>query len=402
MILFELKKIFERKLNVIAMIAGYLLIGVCLFSYLSRIKIYDEKTNTYMKGIEAIHYAQEKAASQTDFISEEYITSFIQDIQGQNKDFESDDEAYVKVLHHSGDMFHFTSKNYMEIGEQFIDRQCLNSVDLTNGAMFYEHRLKKVTDYMNMDFPYGNYSEAEKEYWIEKTKAVDVPFTWGYKAVMDIIWDTIMVSFYLLFVVIICISSVFSSEHESGAASLLLTTKYGKNRLITSKVVTAMLFTVGYIGIGLLVSIGAVGVLFGFPGADLPVQLWDAVIPFNLTAGQACMLSVGIVMLLGIAITSIQLLCSATFKSSIATLVIGFVILIVPVFFPMSRSSGLWNHINYLFPFKVIHVKDMLSSFISYPLGSRVIPYMSMVFIVYTIVAVLALIPIKKAFIRMK
>lgn len=401
MILFELKKIFESKLNIIAMIAGYLLIGVCAFSYISQTSYYDKKSDTYIYGIEAIHATQERASDQTDIISEEYITSLIQEIQSQNINLDSD-EAFMKVIRPLGYIFYFVANNYTDMRANITESQNLNMIDLTNGAMFYEQRLKKVTDYLNLDFSYGNYSEAEKTYWIKKTKAVEVPFAWGDKTVMGIIWDIIAIGFYLLFVVVICISSIFSSEHESGAASLLLTTKYGKNRLITSKIITAMLFAICYIGIAFLVTAGVVGALLGFPGADLPVQLWNSVIPYELTVGQACMISFGIAMLICLAVTSVMLLCSARFKSSLATLVCGFVILIAPAFFPMSRSSGLWNHVNSLFPMRAMNVKEILGAFTSYTLNNHVISYLGMIVIVYSAVAVLSLLPIKKGFIRMK
>ena len=40
--------------------------------------------------------------------------------------------------------------------------------------------------------------------------------------------ENIYDGFYLWFVIVICVSPVFSSEYESGAAALLLTTKHGK------------------------------------------------------------------------------------------------------------------------------------------------------------------------------
>lgn len=43
-----------------------------------------------------------------------------------------------------------------------------------------------------------------------------------------------------------------TGEYESGAALLLLTTKFGKNRLIWSKIAVSLLFTVGYLSVGIL------------------------------------------------------------------------------------------------------------------------------------------------------
>lgn len=400
MMWFEWKKIFERRLNVAAMLLGYLLIGVCVFNYITQESIYDEKTDSYIAGIAAYRLDQERAAKQTDVISEEYMTQLIGKIQSYHMDLESDD-AYSEVIRPLGDIFYFAAKNYTDMRADIMDRNALNEIDLTERAHFYEQRMKKITDYLNMDFSYGNYKEAEKAYWIRKAEHTVTPFRWGSKGVMDALLDTIAIGFYMWFVIIICTSSVFSSEYESGAAALLLTTKYGKDRLIWSKIAVTVLFTVGYLSIGTFVAVGVIGLLLGFSGADLPAQLWNSVIPYNLTTGQVCLGNFAIVLLIGLALALVLLCCSARLRSSPATLVIGGAILIAPAFFPMSKESGLWNHINYLFPVRVVDLKAVLGSFVSYTVGDFVIPYVGMLVIVYVVIGFFALALTRKGFVRM-
>ena len=390
MMWFEWKKIFERRLNVAAMLIGYLLIGVCVYNYISQERFYDEKTDSYVAGIAAYRLDQERAAKQTDVISEEYMTRLIGEIQSHDMDLESD-EAYCEVTRPLGDIFYFVAKNYTDMRENNINRNALNHVDLTEGAQFYENRMKKITDYLNMDFSYGNYKESEKAYWIQKAQQTVTPFRWGSKGVMNAVFDTVAIGFYLWFVVVICASSVFSSEYESGAAALLLTTKYGKNRLAWVKIAVMVLFAVVYVSVGLLVGVGVIGLLLGFEGADLPIQLWDSVIPYNLTIGQVCLGSFAMIVLIGVVLVLILLCCSARLRSSLATLVIGIALIIAPAFFPMSKESGLWNHINYLFPVRVVDLKAVLGAFVSYTVGDFVIPYVGMVVIVYSVIGCAAL-----------
>lgn len=400
MMWFEWKKIFERRLNVAAMLLGYLLIGVCVFNYITQESIYyDEKTDSYITGIAAYRLGEERAAKQTDVISEEYMTQLIGEIQSYHMDLESDD-AYSEVIRPLGDIFYFAAKNYTDMRADIMDRNALNAVDLTEGARFYEQRMKKITDYLNMDFSYGNYKEAEKAYWLRKAEDTVTPFRWGSTSVMNSVLYTVEIGFYLWFVIIICTSSVFSSEYESGAALLLLTTKYGKDRLIWSKIAVTVLFTVGYLSVGILAGVGVIGLLLGFTGANLPVQLWNSVIPYNLSVGQVCLGTFAIVLLIGLALVLVLLCCSARLRSSLATLVIGGTILIAPAFFPMSKKSGLWNHINYLFPVRVMDFKKMLGSFVSYPVGDCVIPYVWMMVIVYAVIGGVALLLIRKGFVK--
>ena len=217
---------------------------------------------------------------------------------------------------------------------------------------------------------------------------------------MSNLWELVFVGVYLLFVVVICTSSVFSAEYETGAAFLLLTTKYGKDKMIWSKIAVSMLFVVGYLTGGALLAVGSTALIIGLPGADLPVQLWNSVIPYNLTVGQACLGSLAMNLLIGITIALVLLYSSAGLRSSLATLVIGAAIIIAPAFFPMSKESGLWNHINYLFPVRAVNLEDIMGSYVSYTMGNVIIPYVGMVVIVYTVISVVALALVRRAFVK--
>ncbi len=399
MIRYEWKKIFGSRLNVAAMLLGYLLIGICVYNYITQERFYDAATDSYIEGVEAYRLEQELAQSQTDVITEAYVTDLIRDIQSSGMDLESDD-AYVEIIRPLGDMFYFVSKNYTDMRSENTDMDALDKVDVSEGAHFYEHRMEKITDYLNMDFSYGNYTEAEKAYWIAKVSQTNVPFRWGSKSVMNQVGELLFAVFYLWFVVAICVSSVFSSEYESGAAYLLLTTKYGKDRLVRSKIGVAVLFTVGYLTGGVLFAVVPVALLLGLPGADLPVQLWNPVIPYNITIGQLCLGMFGLLLLIGSAIALVLLCCSAGLRSSLATLTIGAAVIIAPAFFPMSKKSGLWNHINYLFPVRAFNLEDVMGSYVSYAAGNVVISYTAMVVIVYMAVSAVSLLWIRRAFVK--
>ena len=399
MMRYEWKKIFERRLNLAAMAAGYILVAVCLFSWISQASFWDEKTGSYIEGTSAVRASREKAKEQPGYVSEEYVTSIIGWIQEHEMDMESDD-AYLEIIRPLGDIYYFIARNYTDMSEKYLDGNALMKVDLTGGARFYEQRMNKITSYLNMDFSYGNYKESEKEYWIQKAENTEVPFVWGDKSVMDILWDSTVVGIYLCFVIIICVSSVFASEYESGAAHLLLTTRYGKDRMIWAKIAVSLLFAAGYLLVGILFAAGTVGVLFGFSGKELPVQLWNSVIPYNLTVWQAYMGNCAVLLLIGITLALVLLFCSAKLRSSLATLVVGMLLLIGPAFLPMSKESGLWNHINYLFPARAVNLKEMLGAYVSYTAGNHVIPYVGMMAVVYAAVGAAALLLVRRSFVK--
>ncbi len=118
----------------------------------------------YVSGIKAIKQDKELAASQTDYLTEEFVTDAIRKIQDKNMDLGSD-EGYVQVLKPNGELVYFLANSYMEISDTNMDLNILNKVDLSDGsADFYGTRMKLIKEHLNKDWSFGNYTEAEKEY----------------------------------------------------------------------------------------------------------------------------------------------------------------------------------------------------------------------------------------------
>lgn len=397
-IYFEMRKIFGRKFNVVVMLTGYILILICAVNYIREESFYDETTQSYIYGIEAFRMSEEKNRELTDYLTEEYLTKLTEEIQEKNMNMDSD-EAYLQVIRPKLDILHVLCSNYMEMG-YYVDWNKLNEISTEGGIGFYERRMEKVEEYLNKDFSYGNYSQEEKAFWLKKEQEVQTPFQWGDKSAMDTVWIIIQIAFYLMFVLAVCISPVFASEYESGAATLLLTTKYGKTKLIWAKISAAVLFSLGYVAIGIGMGIAIEGIAVGFQGAELPVQLWGTIIPYNWTIGKTCVVSFAMVLLLAGAFTLFTMFVSARIKGSLMTLVIGFAVLIGPAFLPMSKESGLWNHMNYLFPVRVALTKDVISTLNSYRFGPVVLSYLGMAVLVYAVVGIISLLGIGKGFAR--
>lgn len=397
MLIFEWKKIFARRFNVIAMALGYLLIGICTFNYITQENFWDEETGEYVYGVAAYELGREKAEKTTDYLTEEFLTELTKTVQAKGIDLDSD-EGYSQVIKPVGpELILLLSDMYTDMGDAFSWGK-VGEISTEGGIHFYEHRIERIRDYLNLDFSYGNYSEAEKEFWLDKAKQVQTPFVWGDRRAMDTLWLTIEITFYLLFVICICISPVFAAEYESGAAALLLTTKKGKTKLTTAKILAAVIFTLSYMIIGIGMAVLAQGVIVGFTGTDLPIQLWGVEIPYDLSMGEVCMLTFMVMLLIALAITLLTLAWSSRLKSTIIALVLGFALIIGPSFFPMSKTSGLWNHINYLFPVRAINVKDVLRTYNSYQFGNVVISYLGMIVLVYALVSLVSLLRIRGGF----
>lgn len=398
MIYYEFAKIFRRKVNVIVMLAGIVLMVVCAVNYVRQEPFYDKASGTYVNGREAFRLEEKTNNEMADYLTEEYLTGVVEGVQEKHMDMESD-QAYEQVIRTKEDLISLICKNYADVGDE-IDWNKLNEISTENGMGFYERRLDKVEEYLNMDFSYGNYSEAEKEFWMEKEKEVQTPFAWGDKTVMNKIWTMMEVGFYFLFVIAVCTAPVFASEYESGASALLLTTRYGKTKLIYAKILASVLFALVYTAVGLGIGVGILGLAVGFHGAELPVQLWDSIIPYDWSIGKTLWISFAIILLMGLMISLFTMLLSARVKSGLSTLVIMFALLVGPAFLPMSKTSSLWNHINYLFPVRVTMTKDVISTLNSYQFGPVILSYLGMTVLTYVVVAVISFFGIGNGFAR--
>lgn len=400
MLRFELRKIFGKKLNVIAMIAGYVAMALCLIVPINDESYYYEDSEEYISGIEAIRRNRELAASQTDYLTEEFVTDTIREIQSKNMNLESDD-GYMEVFRPAGDLAYYLAFSYMDIAYIKDDLNILNRIDLSDGgADFYETRMQLIKDHLNKDWSFGNYTEEEKEYWINKAQKVTQPFQWGDRTVPKMVLMIFAVAFYQLFVIAICIAPMFAAESESGAAQLLLTTRHGKRKLILIKALASYLFAFGYLILSGVIELGVIGALSGFEDMALPIQLIDAKIPYELTLGKACALQAGICLLIAFFVTAFVMLFSALTKSSLATMALTLTWLIAPAFIPGSKTNDFFNHINYLFAVRFAEVQDVLKMFIDYQFGNIVIDYITMAAIVHLVLGILLLIPLRRVFIR--
>lgn len=398
MLRFELMKIFKNKLNISAMLLGYLLIVVCIVCYIADQSVYNSAEDVYETGAAAVTYDRKLAQTQTAYVTEQYVTNFLAELQASPLDLDSDD-AYMEIVRKNSSMFYFIGNSYTELNQQYPLFNDMKNIDLSDGAQFYKRRIDKIKNFLNMDFSFGNYAAAEKEYWLAKAAQVEEPLVWGSKMTMSMVYDLLAVGFYLLAVIVVCISPVLSRESESGASQLLFTTKYGKTRLIRIKILASLIFSVGYISIGLLSGILVIGLLFGFSEAGLPAQLWNLAIPYDFSIGQICMVEFLVILVISAAVTMLILLLSACTKSTMTTMAAILVLLIGPAFLANSKTCGWYNHLIDLAAIRFVDTKTVLGIFVDYRFGNIIIDYLTMGFVTYFLLAIAAGILVRRVFV---
>lgn len=379
---FEMRKIMDRKINRIAMGLGILfIIIVNMVSICGESITIDDGTE--LKGIAAINSKIESENSLTTELSEEYLTDFIQKYQEKsNGGFD------YSLIKQAPNLYPLIADHYAEFRKDW-EWEDLNRISTVNGARFYENRIEKIDKVLNADYSYGNYTDKEKEYWLEKAESINTPFKWGSREAWDNIWKSICFLCFELVVISVCIAPVFAGEIYYRTDSLLFCSKNGRTKLVHAKIIAAFVVTVFYMMVCCLTGSLIHVAIFGIDGWDLPVQLWNTIIPYQLNAAQACMLNLIIIILLAALLTGISLFISAACKNQVAVLAIDMLVFFGTVFLQSSKTSRLWNHICYLFPLHVVDMRDVLKTYNSYQIAGHVYSYIEMIIIVYIVFTVL-------------
>ena len=89
------------------------------------------------------------------------------------------------------------------------------------------------------------YSDAERAYWTEKQGGVGEPLAYGYAGG----WSDVLacLGFFAFAMVAVCIAltPVFSGEYQDRTDAVLLSSRYGRSKLVAAKIVAALAFATG-------------------------------------------------------------------------------------------------------------------------------------------------------------
>ena len=156
----------------------------------------------------------------------------------------------------------------------------------------------------------------------------------------------------LALAVIIMLAPIFSGEYE-GVDNIILTSKYGKTKCATAKVVagiiTAILTTTLVAAFNLLLAF----VFYGTEGLDCsilfaPSDYVEAFIPFNITCGTLLKYQILLAFTCTLSVTGITLFLSAISKNQIVALVAAMAIFLFPVLLPITEVNPLFRLVGLL------------------------------------------------------
>lgn len=372
---FELKKIITNKISWVSIIFILGFIVTFIAASLSSVYSYDENGGE-LNGFAAISRENQLTHPLAGEVTLETISNVIskrQELTDKGAKDVSEEEYGVKWHKYQG-FNQLICYAYAKEANTF-DYYVIDTLIPEDGEQFYSNRTKKVNQLLDMDYTYGNYTLAEKEYFLNMNEKVKIPLYYDY----NLGWQNLLMylpTFCLLlsFVMCTCIAPVFSNEYQTKTDSVIFSSKYGRTKVFSSKIKASFIFsTLLYMIATLILSLTMLGI-FGFEGFNSNLQINDFIAPYNVTMLQAYFITIGLGYLAYLSLMTITLFISTKMKSNFGVIIISAVVLFIPTLIPHSRTFRLINYIVDLFPSKIMNGLTVLRSYKLYNIFGILVP----------------------------
>lgn len=392
LIYFEFIKAYKRKSF---LCAALLMLSAMILIPCSTIRenYWVREDGVSVSGFAAIHAQREVQRKTAGDLTGEIIKKAIQSYQtayGNPEHFISDgmggtylgSVAYGKYIQPYEQINNLLRSAYAPKGET-SDFYAMDKLKIGDANAFYDRRMEKVEEYLNMNYSYGNYSASDKEYFIAQNEALDTPFRIGYCEGWEKLLSVSTISMMVIVLAIcICLAPVFSSEYQTGADAILLCTKYGKNKLIIAKILSSFLLSSGIYWVGMLTLTAVTFFIYGPGGGNCSLQALNLLAPSNVTLLDSFLYVLLTGYFMCLLMQGLTLLLSAKLSSPFPVIIITLVLYFVPSFVSYSKSSRLFNNLLNLFPVKMASAYTALAKYELYPVLFLKIPYSVMMILV--------------------
>ena len=390
----EIKKILKSRILKIALICLLCWIIGSIFWIIHNETWTDVETGEQIHGLSAIKQAKHEKSKWDGQITSEII----QKVLNSNKDyinsseFNSKDQiianiAYAKTQEYE-DIRELINRSYGDFSS--YDYFTVDKVTLDEAGMFYTNRVIQIQNWLKNEAV--NLPDTEKEYIKKAADDLKTPFFYSY---MDG-WKRLMDSISIILIplslsICIILAPVFAGEFQNGAASILLTTKYGRTRVALSKIAASFIITL--IIYFICISIYTLSIIgcYGIDGYQCPLQananFWKVFYEWNNIEAYTALVLIGFV---GCFLFSIlTLFLSSVLRSSFASIVIIFILIIMP---QMINTTGfpLIEKIISLMPHETLIGSRKLAYYMVYKLFGKVFtPFQLMPVIYFVIICIL-------------
>lgn len=197
-------------------------------------------------------------------------------------------------------------------------------------------------------------SKGEMDFWSKQEEQIEIPYVYqeyyGYDTMISI-YQT--VGLFVLMLIAICLSGIFSNEHTKKTDQIILSSPLGKERLYWAKIATGISFAAISTILFFVITVVTTICLYGTEGFHAAFQFIYIGNSAPVTCGQAVLIAYGNMVIATVIISIFVMVLSELLRSNIATLAIstGLLIIAMIVMIPEQYRvlSQIWNWFPWCF-----------------------------------------------------
>jgi len=361
---FEYKKIFKRKSTYLS----FLMIAIVIVLSFGIII-----GDTYVEGdkgiskYELMNIDREYSRSVKGYIDENKIKEIIEQNKVLLSDIENSPLSNGEVLLSKGTYEKFSMRYsyiarlfrnvYAPKGESF-NYDAIDKLSDEDAKLFYNKRLDKIDEMLSN----GYFTETEIRKYHELNFKISTPFYFDhYKGYSVIMQSLVPISIFATLAISICIAPIFASEYSGKTDQLILTSKFGKNKLINAKIFSGITFSFIVSSLTVCITILSNLLIFGFDGANVELQVMFPLMPYPLTMLEAVIVMSIVSLMATLLVSTFTMFMSSKLKNPFGVIIITNIILFAPMFISIPENNRVLATIIRLLPVKMFEISDVFS-----------------------------------------
>ncbi len=388
MLRFELKKVFCKFKNRMAVVLLLLILAAVSMLTMNRVEYVDSEGNhiSGMMGARSLRAEKQKWKGE---ITEDVLEAVVRENEAINSspealsdDISEQNKAYARKQGIS-DIAELINNAF----SAWRDYDCfaVGHVSQEEAKSVYERRVSNLKQYLGSGEE--TFTDAQKDYLIKQYEDLQTPFyydyTDGWSALLQNISTFILV---LALIIGFLVSGIFSSEFQTKADAIFFSARLGRNRAVLSKMGAGFLITTFFYFIFVLLYTAVVLAALGADGANCPIQMdmWRCV--YNITFLQAYLLIVAGGYVGTLFAATLSMLASALTRSTATAIIVPFIVLCA---FPFLSRVITLPGICSFFPDQLLEIYITLKDFVLVEWCGRIVNVIGILIPAYALACLL-------------
>lgn len=290
---YELKKIFSRTSNRIALILLALVVGVA--TYLACHVKYVDEAGQSQYGLAAVRQLRADQKAWAGTLDEETLRQSIGAIQDvvQSPEYQSEDLVQQEIAYHRQLALELIrdllNQSFSEAFRSY-DYFTANTLTPEDAPRFYSNRTALLRDWLS-DEADTNFSQAEKNFLLARYEAFPTPITVDYIKGWEQLYEYApTVAMISALIACYLVAGIFSSEAQWKTDAVFFSTFHGRRKATAAKVKAGLLLLTAVYWAAFLLFAAVTLLFLGADGAGCPLQIhiWKSF--YSLTLGQGALL----------------------------------------------------------------------------------------------------------------